>query len=100
MSVGYDVEITKDAYGYLVECFECGKEFEALRSDVAFCSSTCRSRNHRKKFKLDKDIQKAQDLISSLLDRLPASGESKIFIALNEINAKIDNALDSVEGEK
>jgi hypothetical protein len=99
MSNNYDVEMTKDAYGYLVECFECGKEFEALRSDVAFCSSTCRSRNHRKKFKLDKDIQKANDLISSLINRLPSSGESKTFIALNELSTKIDNALAFVESE-
>lgn len=95
----YEVDITKDAYGYIVECFECGKEYESIRSDSAFCSSTCRSRNHRNKAKLDKDIDKAKNLIADLIQRMPASGESKTFIALNEISAQIDRALSFVDAE-
>lgn len=93
----YEVEMYKDLVGYKIECFECGKEYDAVRSDSAFCSSKCRVRNHRKKDKLDKDIQQTKDLIASLINRMPPRGASKTFIALNEIRASIDNATRGIE---
>jgi hypothetical protein len=98
MPNNYDVDRYKDVEGYIVTCFECGTEFEAVRDDSVFCSPKCRTRNHRKKGQLDKDIAKAKDLIASLVKRMPSSGESKTFVALNEISATIERALAYIEG--
>jgi len=94
---GYEVDRYKDLEGYIVTCYECGKEFESIRDDSAFCSSTCRSRNHRRKGQLDKDIQKAQHLIETLIARMPSSGESKVYLALTSMSTQIDRALAYVE---
>ena len=99
MHHNYDVDIEKDAYGYLVRCYECGKEFDAKRYDSAFCSSTCRSRNHRKKGKTERDLNKATDLIRDLIKRMPDTGESDIYVKLNELSAEIERALAWVEVE-
>jgi len=94
---GYDVDRYKDIEGYIVTCYECGKEFESIRDDSAFCSSTCRSRNHRRKGKLERDLVKAEHLIESLIARMPSSGESNVFVKLNSISTRIDSALAYVE---
>ncbi len=99
MHHNHEVDIYKDFDGYLVVCFECGKDFESVRSDSAFCSSKCRVRHHRSKDKLDKDIKKTKDMIASLISRMPSRGESKTFVALNEISADIERALYYVESD-
>jgi len=99
MHHNHNVDITNDGYGYLVVCFQCGKEFEAKRYDSAFCSSTCRSRNHRQKQKLDTDIAKAKALIDSLCERMPRTGESKIYNALNQMIMNMEYHVGNVEAD-
>lgn len=95
----HDVEIERDCYGYLVTCVQCGNDFDSSRFDAAFCSSTCRSRNHRSKLKLDKDIAKINKIADELIDGLPRNGESKTYLALNQLIVRLEYAVSSVEGE-
>lgn len=97
MHHNYDDDMVNDGYDYLVTCYQCGNEFEAKRDDAAFCSPTCRSRNHRAKQKLDKDIAQAKSLIHDLIDRMPRMGESEVFTTLNELSFDIKRALSSVD---
>lgn len=95
----YDREIVNHDGYYTVECVECGKSFDAKRYDAAFCSPTCRTKNHRAKGLLEKRVKKAQESIGELISILPRNRHSKTFDALTTIRKQIDLALASVESE-
>lgn len=96
----YSREIINRGEGfYEVQCYQCNKWFESQRYDAAFCSSTCRSRNHREAKQVDKDIIKAKALVNALISRLPRKGDSKIYKELTSLRNRIDSALSTVEGE-
>ena len=94
----YDREIINRGEGfYEVECAECGKWFESQRYDAVFCSSTCRSRNHRMIQKLDTDLERLNTLVDDLVNRMPSEGESKTYLALTKLRNRLDNVLALVE---
>ena len=95
----YDVERETIDGGYLVICFQCEREFEAVRYDAMFCSSTCRSRHRRSLQQLDKDIDKTKILVNKLISRMPRRGGSNIYRTLTSLRNRIDSALALVEGE-
>jgi len=66
MHHNYEVDIQANYDGtYDVICIECGEEFQATRFDAAFCSSTCRSRNHRAKQRIDQDIARTIEYVKN-----------------------------------
>lgn len=55
---GHDTNRTKyDNRDYGVDCLECGKSFEAKRSDATFCSARCRVRYSKRPEKLNNAIE-------------------------------------------
>lgn len=88
-----------DDTGYQVHCVECGKPFESARSDAAFCSSTCRSRAHRKEAKRQRVIDLALQNVIALCAQMPRKGDSPEFEAANKIIKYISLAVNRVESK-
>jgi hypothetical protein len=49
--------VKHDDRDWSVECVQCGRRFEATRSDASFCSAACRVAYGREAEKLDKFLQ-------------------------------------------
>lgn len=86
-----------DDKGYQVTCVMCGKQFESVRSDASFCSSTCRSKAHR----IEKQRQRDIDLMLQYVDKVCANmkkrGNSVEFDGLNKAIKHISFYLNRVE---
>jgi len=55
---GHDTDRVKfDNRDYSVACTECGKRFEATRSDASFCTARCRVRYSKRPEKLNNAIE-------------------------------------------
>lgn len=88
-----------DDTGYLVHCVECGTGFESTRSDAAFCSSTCRSRAHRKEKARQRDIDLMLQYVVKVCDNMNKRGGSPEFDALNKAIKYVSVALNRVESK-
>jgi hypothetical protein len=85
-----------DDTGYRVYCVECDNWFESVRSDAAFCSSTCRSRAHRRDKRRQRDIDIMLAAVVKVCDNLPKTGDSPEFDALNKAIKFVSVALNRV----
>jgi len=93
----HDVERHSEENEYLVTCTECKKEFSAKRYDAAFCSSTCRGREFRRRVKREQQVGIAIWEVKQMLKNMPSVGKSPEFDACNEIIVLISRALNNVE---
>jgi len=93
----HDVERNREMEGYYVRCAECGHEFEAKRADAAFCSSTCRGKEFRRRAKREETRLVAIHAVKKMLKNMPGVGASPEFDACNEIIRLISKAINNVE---
>lgn len=82
---------------YRTTCVECGEDFYAKRYDAAFCSSTCRSREHRRRANRGVRIAQALYAIDEILKSMPRTGDSPEFEACQKIIRRVTNAVNNVE---
>lgn len=90
--------IRQDGY-WLIWCAECNLRFDSRRMDAAYCSSTCKTRAHRKKEEMEKTISRARDILNDLIDLTPDVGDSAGFQALLDIQKRILKKLEWIEME-
>lgn len=99
MNHNHEVDITKfDDRDYSVTCHQCGKTFEATRSDAAFCSARCRVRNSRepqKKANAIETLRYAGISANDIANRYPRSKD--VFEAMLKLQKEIALALAKFE---
>lgn len=93
----YPDSVKIDDTTYSVKCLECETVFEAIRSDAAYCSSTCRGRAFRRERNREAQAAQAIRAVQKMLEAMPGRGESIEFTACNEIIRRISKALNNVE---
>lgn len=96
---GHDAWRTKvDDRTYQVDCFNCGKTFEAARSDASFCSPRCRvhfsraPQRRRAALERLKAIANEVDTISRTYSR-----SQELFEAVQSLERRIAAALGNFE---
>lgn len=95
----HDVDRVKyDDRSYQVECAECGKHFEATRSDASFCSPKCRVAFSRRPAKLERACQ----IVDAFGERILAlsrkyNRSDRMFQAMVILQRKVNTAVANFE---
>lgn len=84
---------------YIHDCEQCGKEFESSRYHTKFCSSRCRTANHREYAKQQKRMSNAIEAINELISHTPTRGDSEAFQTLVTLQKRIDNFVALIDGD-
>jgi endogenous inhibitor of DNA gyrase (YacG/DUF329 family) len=95
----HDVDRVKiDDHSYNCECAECGKRFEASRSDASFCSPKCRVAYSRRPAKLAHAIEAVDAFGEQILDYSRRySRNDRMFQAMVILQRKINAAVANFE---
>lgn len=95
----YNVEMEMDAYEHIyhAKCAECGEDFQSSRTDAAFCSSKCRTRNHRAAANHSKRIQNAVNEMKWLLSICGNNPDSEAVKAVMTLDKLIRRKVDNME---
>lgn len=90
--------IKNDDRDYSVQCVQCGRRFEATRSDASFCSAACRVAYGREAEKFEQLLKQLDNWGISLAERALRYKKSKrMFDALTKIHRRIGNAIAEFE---
>jgi len=96
---GQDTDRTKyDNRSYGCECAECGKHFEATRSDASYCSPKCRVAYSRRPAKL----AHACEAVDAFGEQILAyshkySRNDRMFQAMVILRRKVNAAIENFE---
>jgi len=85
---------------YRCECFQCGKSFEATRSDATFCSAKCRVAYSREPQKLENTIERIDTLkieIQNIANKY--HGNDRVFKKVQELEKALRIALSTFDQE-
>lgn len=80
------------------ECEHCGDLYEATRFDSRFCSSRCRTANHRLDAKRKKRIENARKAVNELIAHTPRVGNSEALQELVTLQKIITSKINSIDG--
>ena len=95
MSQAVDTDRVKiDDRCWRVKCAECGKEFEATRSDASFCKPSCRKRWHERPIRFQNamlELRQMQRRAREIADKYRYSQEA--FDDVKTLQKHVDIAL-------
>lgn len=96
---GHDTDRRKiDDRDYRCECLQCGKSFEAQRSDASFCSPKCRVAFSREPKKLEHAIEAVDAFGEQILAYSHKySRNDRMFQAMVILQRKINAAVANFE---
>lgn len=99
MNHNHEVDSVKlDTRDYRVKCHQCGHEFEATRSDAAFCSARCRvacSREPARRASAIAGLKSSGSTARQIARKYRYS--SDVYQAMLELRREIDAALATFE---
>lgn len=96
---GHDVWRVKHGdKDYQVECLDCGKTFEATRSDATFCSPRCRTHYHRAPQRLQNSIEELSGMGTQAFRMAQSySRNRRVYEAMLKLRKDLDSALNIFE---
>jgi len=99
MNHSHEVEVIKnDARDYSIKCHYCGRDFEATRSDAAFCSASCRVASSREPARQRKQLALFEGVANQLVTFCKKHRyNQEYFEIVKRIHAIVSHALSQFE---
>ena len=84
-----------------VQCLQCGKQFEARRSDATFCSARCRVAYSREPEKFRNAVESVNSMASQLLTlSRKYKSSNEMYQAMLQLQRDLGAAISNFEQEK
>lgn len=94
----YVERIHKDAHCWIVQCADCGNEFEATRADATYCSGKCRTHASRLPARIKSTVSFIEGVaiqVGNIAQKYPHN--EAILKALMQLKKAVDYAIEEIE---